>query len=178
MNQRSVSGFFLFVLLFTLGCQSEDVVDESITSSLSTVYIKRVEDGDTVLAEVKEQVVMVRLIGIDSPELAGKHISKTQPYAQDAKNFLKKLIEKKWVKMEGAEHDKHGRLLVTLYLGSEDVNLKMVSVGLAEVYPGFSRAEYLEAQNNARTHRLNLWQSPGRTSPINWRKQYKLKPQP
>ncbi len=177
MNQRLVSGFFL-VLFFTLGCQSEGPVDESISSSLSTAYIKRVEDGDSVLAELGEQVVQVRLIGIDSPELAGKHISKTQPYGPEAKIFLKKLVEKKWVKMEGTEHDKHGRLLGTIYLDGEDVNLKMVSVGLAEVYPGFSRAEYLDAQNNAKTQKLNLWQSPDRVSPFRWRNQYKLQPQP
>lgn len=176
MNSKLVSGFCILILFFLAGCQTEKPADESGTSSLSTVYIKRVEDGDSVLAEVGEQVVQVRLIGIDSPESAGKHISKTQPYGPEARNFLKKLIEKKWVKMEGSEHDRHGRLLGTLYLDGEDVNLKMVSVGLAEVYPGFSRPEYLEAQNDARTHKLNLWQSPNRISPLNWRKQYKLKP--
>ncbi len=174
MDHRLVSGFFLLVLFFTLGCQSEKPADESTSSSLSAAYIKRVEDGDSVLAEMGEQVVQVRLIGIDSPESEGVHISKTQPYGLDAKNFLKKLVEKKWVKMEGAELDKHGRLLGTLYLDGEDVNLKMVSVGLAEVYPGFSSAEYLEAQNNAKTNRLNLWQNRDRVSPQQWRRRYKV----
>lgn len=121
-----------------------------------------------------KQIVMVRLKGIDSPETAGRMIEKAQPYAQEAKKFLKRQIEKKWVTIKGRGKDRHGRLLATLYLDGEDINLKMVAVELAEVYAGFSQPEYREAEKRAKTQKLNIWLAPDRLSSREWRKRYKL----
>jgi len=105
-------------------------------------------------------------------------IAKAQPYAQEAKEFLKRQIEKKWVTIKRSGKDRHGRLLATLYLDGEDINLKMVAVGLAEVYAGSSQPEYREAEKRAKTQKLNIWLSPDRLSPREWRKRYKIEPQP
>jgi endonuclease YncB( thermonuclease family) len=176
MNRHSAAWFLFFLL--SLGCEQEKTSVKTASSFPPTAYIRRVEDGDTVLADVGQQIVLVRLMGIDSPETAGRNITKAQPYAQEAKEFLKRQIEKKWVTIRERGKDRHGRLLATLYLDGEDINLKMVAVGLAEVYTGFSQPEYREAEKRAKAQKLNIWLSPDRLSPREWRKRYKNEPRP
>lgn len=172
------SAAWVFLLLLFLGCEQERTpVGSSSLSSTQTAYIRRVEDGDTVLAEVEKQIIRIRLKGIDSPETAGRMISRKQPYALEARDFLKRQIEKKWVTIKGKEKDQYGRLLAILFLDGEDINLKMVAVGLAEVYNGFSQPEYMEAEKKARIRKLNIWLSPDRLSPREWRKKYQINPQ-
>jgi len=62
--------WFLFLLL-SFGCEQEKTPVKNASSFSTTAYIRRVEDGDTVLADVGKQIVLIRLADIDSPETAG-----------------------------------------------------------------------------------------------------------
>ncbi|SUM72075.1 thermonuclease [Staphylococcus saccharolyticus] len=58
------------------------------------VYIKRVVDGDTFVAQRNNKDIKVRLIGIDTPETV-KPNTPVQPYGKEASNYTKKHLTKK-----------------------------------------------------------------------------------
>ncbi|HLD57037.1 MAG TPA: thermonuclease family protein [archaeon] len=137
--------------------QSKDVaVSEKLIVNQLTVFVSKVIDGDTIELEDK---VRVRLLGINTPE-------REQPYYQEATNRLKELVEGKNVVLESdvVDKDKYNRLLRHIYVGDVFVNLQLVKEGYATVYivqPNTQHeAAMRDAENEAKTQRLNLWEQP------------------
>ena len=91
----------------------------------------RIIDGDTFEIENGDKV---RMIGIDAPELEDEG-------GIESKNYLKLLIENKYVSLIKDEKNKNkdffGRLLRYVYLEDSDINLKMIEDGYANVYTKF-----------------------------------------
>ncbi|MGD9581952.1 MAG: thermonuclease family protein, partial [Vampirovibrionia bacterium] len=123
------------------------------------VYVKRVVDGDTFVDVQKRRY---RLIGIDTPEL--KH-GKTQeePFAKEATEFTKKLIEHKYVKLKYSttKVDKYKRFLVYVYTPDNQlVNELLLEVGLAEIYKKSShklKEEFIQFENKAKKDHKGMW---------------------
>ena len=90
-----------------------------------TAFIDRVIDGDT----VESNGTSIRLLGINTPE-------RGEEYYSEAKEFLENLVLNKTVRLEfGKEKkDRYDRTLAYLYLGSENINLKLVEEGYANIY--------------------------------------------
>lgn len=111
MKQKN---FIFFVLLLMSGCIFSDYPSE--------VFVERVIDGDTFIGDGYK----IRLLGIDAPE-------KAQPCYEEAKNFLKKLIENKTVKLEydKIKKDRYGRLLAYVWINDTFVNREMLIKGFA-----------------------------------------------
>ena len=101
----------------------------------------RVSDGDTITIDAGGGKEKVRLIGIDAPELR-------QNGGREARQYLAKRILNRRVKVEGETRDRYGRLLGTVYLGEENINLSLVREGHAWDYkaysagPAYTRAEW------------------------------------
>lgn len=96
-------------------------------STLSTLTVVRVIDGDTVELSNGEKL---RLLGIDTPERA-------EPYYDEARALLARLVGGEPVTIEYAarRRDKYGRLLGYLYLDDTLlVNRVLLDSGLAYVY--------------------------------------------
>jgi micrococcal nuclease len=107
--------------------------------------ISRIVDGDTVEADVDlgfriRQKMMLRLYGIDAPEL----IAQNPEPGRKAKEFLAKLVEGKEIVIQTFKDkgDKYGRMLAELYVVPVDktdkvsVNRIMVDAGYAVIYLG------------------------------------------
>src|SRR3990167_2207640 len=77
------------------------------------LIVSRVVDGDTIELNTGEKL---RYIGIDTPEI--NYGKDPECFAQQAKEFNKKLVEKKVIKIEKdvSEKDKFGRLLRYVYV--------------------------------------------------------------
>ncbi|MCK5624921.1 thermonuclease family protein [Candidatus Pacearchaeota archaeon] len=90
-----------------------------------TAFIDRVIDGDT----VESNDTSIRLLGINTPERGEK-------YYLEAKEFLEELVLNKTVRLEfGKEReDRYGRTLAYIYIGNENINLKLVEEGYANFY--------------------------------------------
>lgn len=124
--------------------------------------IRRVIDGDTlVLADGRH----VRFISINAMEL-GHNGAVDQPYAEAARDALKKLIKDHGdhVRLQaGSEaYDGHGRTLAYVFSpDGEDLGLDLIKSGLAVVIavpPDVSRLEcYAAAETEARGARLGIW---------------------
>ena len=85
--------------------------------------VTKVIDGDTVELSSGEKL---RYIGIDTPE-------KKEPFYSEAKNYNRRLLEGKKIKIEldVQENDKYGRLLGYVYVDGIFVNAEMLKAGLA-----------------------------------------------
>ena len=141
------------------------------------VYVKNVVDGDTIdviLPNGTEE--RVRLLGIDTPETK---VDRNKPYEYDditdlecltnwgikAKEFAKKLLEKRYVYIEfdpiAGFRGYYGRLLAYVYLENRtDFNKMLVEMGYARVYTEgdcLKENEYLQSQNIAIDNNLGLW---------------------
>lgn len=131
--------------------------------------VTRVSDGDTIwVQDAKGLRHKIRMLDIDAPE-------STQTFGGESTARLKSLIGGKTVKVTYSETDKYGRLLGTVWLGGEDVNLKMVAEGMAWCYHYSKNERYAAAQSAARTRRAGLWANPNAQDPWAYRKG--IKPQ-
>ncbi len=123
----------------------------------------RVSDGDTITIESAGHKEKVRLNGIDAPE-------STQPGGQEARQYLVERILNKQVRLEGSSRDRYGRLLGTVYLDSENINLAMIRAGWAWDYVSYhAGAEYTRAEKEARAARRGLWSKPAPLPPWEFR---------
>lgn len=135
-------------LLLSLACQ--------LWNAEITGHVIRVTDGDTVTIVEKNNSVRqgrfrIRLYGIDAPE-------KKQPFGEKAKETLEKIIYLQTVRVEFYEIDRYGRIIGTIYLAEQNINLKMLASGMAWHYKQYSQdKEYSEAEAKARAEKTGLW---------------------
>jgi endonuclease YncB( thermonuclease family) len=137
----------------------------SFKNSNDTYKVIKIIDGDTitVLSELDKQY-KVRLAEIDAPE-------KTQPYGKNAKEELSNKIFQKKIKILWKEKDQYDRVIGQLYIGSRYINQEMVEEGWAWNYEKYSsNNEIAKSQENAKTYKKGLWQSPNPIPPWKWRK--------
>lgn len=139
----------------------------------SSILVKRVIDGDTLLLENNQRV---RLIGIDCPELhdsdklkrdarrLSQDTSAIKQMGQKAYAFTRGLAEGKRVKLEFdvERYDKYKRILAYVYL--EDgtfLNAKIVEAGYASLLtyaPNVRYADlFLGLYQQARDNQRGLW---------------------
>jgi endonuclease YncB( thermonuclease family) len=110
--------------------------------------------------------LICRLDKIDAPETAKK--GKTgQPYGEESKMSLKRLIEQKnvsvWV---STSKDQYGRDLCQIEIDGADVSLKQLESGAAWLYKKYGNpALYGSANTSARIDRKGLYADPKAVHP-------------
>lgn len=124
-----------------------------------------VSDGDTITVfDGTSQTHKIRLSGIDAPE-------KAQPFGQRSKASLSGMVYGKTVNVVFDERDRYGRIVGKVMLGSRDVNLEQIRLGMAWHYKRYSNdPAYAEAEEAARRKAAGLWSEPDPTPPWSWRK--------
>ena len=139
------------------------VVGAFLIGGAPTAYaasnVSKIVDGDTITMSNGEKV---RLIQIDTPELASKEC-----YGIQAKSELTKLLNQAGeVSLTSDpnldEVDKYGRLLRYVFVGKTNLNLKMVEIGAAAPYfyrgeKGIYAEQLLKAAQTAQKRKLGLW---------------------
>ncbi len=133
-----------------------------------------VADGDTLtVARDGADRVMVRLYGIDAPEVRHKE-TPGQPFGQNARRALRALTLGRSVAVAIVDVDSHDRVVGVVYESGVDINLAMVREGLAWAYRRYLSApyasEYLDAEREARAKRRGLWQQPNPSPPWEYRR--------
>jgi endonuclease YncB( thermonuclease family) len=158
---RAAAGKLLFLLAFG--------VLLSIAPALAEEYTGRVvaiADGDTLTLLLPEkQQVKVRLAEIDTPE-------RNQPYGTRARQALSDLAFGREARVIVVDYDRWGRAVARVYVGSTDVNAKLVCQGAAWVYRDYARdPAWFALEDEARAAKHGLWALPEaqRTPPWEWR---------
>jgi micrococcal nuclease len=124
--------------------------------------VDHVIDGDTI---VLADDAHVRLIGIDTPEVAGPY-TRAECFGQRATAFARKLLpdgQDVGLELDAEERDRHGRLLAYVYRARDGlfVNAEMVRKGYAfalTVPPNVEHADELRRlAERARERERGLW---------------------
>lgn len=120
--------------------------------------VVRVSDGDTLVVQVDpNRQEKVRLVGIDTPEMA------QEPWGERAKAFTERLALGKMVRLESdvQPRDQYGRLLAYAYVGKTFINYELVRQGYAMLLtypPNVAHVEqFTQAQKLARAEGKGIW---------------------
>ena len=151
-----------------------------VTASLLLAFVANAEvldgkvvgisDGDTItVLDNSNKEHKVRLMGIDAPE-------KSQAFGIEAKQTLSNYIYKKEVSVEYKKFDKYKRIVGKVTLDSQDICLKMIADGMAWHYTEYEKEQsktdrelYREAEANARSGMIGLWQQADAINPSEFR---------
>lgn len=139
-------------------------------------HVVKVFDGDTIRVTGLDLKFTIRLAGIDSPEIGfkGRH---GQPYCQKARQYLTDLVENRKVRIKSYGTGGYNRQLAEVFIGDRNINLEMISAGMAEVYTGrlpkgLDSKTYFNEQAAARQKRKGVWRlGVSYKSPRQWRKE-------
>jgi len=128
------------------------VFNTVLHAEVLTGKVVSVTDGDTIKLLTKNRILYkIRLNCIDAPE-------KSQAFGKKSKANLSKLVAGKVVNISFKKTDRYGRILGTILLDNQDINLKQIQDGYAWVYKRYCKsANYYEAEENARNRKLGLW---------------------
>lgn len=157
MNLRSLRPFIVLgVLLIQASAFAESVTGRVVS----------VADGDTitVLAAGNKQV-KVRFDGIDCPE-------KSQAFGQVAKQFTSNLVFNKTVSVDIKEQDRYGRSVGVVRIGETNVNMALVTNGLAWWYREYAKDNevLMRAEAKAKRERIGLWADTNPVAPWDFRR--------
>ena len=129
--------------------------------------IAHVIDGDTVDIDINGHTERVRLIGLNTPET--KHPTKPiECFGPEASAYLTTLLPKGTtvrIERDVEARDRYGRMLLYLYLGSNDlfINLDLVARGYGtpmSIEPNtFHRNDFVRAAAQAEAANVGLWKA-------------------
>ena len=175
MRFFSLIAFFRYILLL----QALLIPFYSYALNSISYTVLGCHDGDTCRVRSPDNITLkIRLIGIDAPEVSNKKNKDNQLYGKESKEFINNLIKGKSVTLKNYATDQYGRNLSEIFLEKENVNLKMVESGMAEVYKGKSDKKldieiYQEAEKKAKKSKLGIWSLPNYQSPKDYRNSHK-----
>ena len=164
----------------------ERINDEKKFAWTGTAVVLDALKGDRLKVDTEaNQKVIVRLAGIDAPELPLDHFHKGQPFAEESRDHLSELIKGKAVEMAIVGTDPDKRPLVLLTLDGVLINAHMVEQGLAEVaretaagIPAKQRHAIENAELKAKKDHVGIWTLIDYVRPIEFRIRQKMGPGP
>jgi len=151
-----IKKLFFLSLFLILACNQVDY---------SQVKVLEVIDGDTVKLSNGR---LLRYIGLDTPEVRikdknGDFKYLPQPFSLEAKEFNRKLVEGKNIRIEFdiEKTDRYGRLLGYCFFDKTFVNAKLIEQGygvISTIPPNVKYVEFfIDAQKKARKTKKGLW---------------------
>ncbi|MGB7201456.1 MAG: thermonuclease family protein [Pyrinomonadaceae bacterium] len=130
----------------------------------------RVVDGDSITVQSKGQIVYaVKLQAIDAPDVG-------QPFFEEARKSLSKLILNKDVRVVINTTYGKDMIIGSLYRNGQDIGLTLIEQGLAWHFKRFAfqqnasaRKSYSDAQSSASAARIGLWADEKPVAPWDFR---------
>ena len=131
--------------------KAEMVFGKKIESKL-TATITKVLDGDTVKAKTEDdRELVVRMESIDAPEGKARH-------ADMVLQKVTELLDAKNVELLVTGEDSRGRTLAFVELDGENMNAKMIELGLVRHFKRYSQSQELsDLEDVAKSKKLNIW---------------------
>lgn len=146
-------------LLLTLVTTSSVGAAESVIVG----WVVSIHDGDTLTVRHGDQLLKVRLFGIDAPEM-------DQAFGAASRDHLRRLALERTVQVKVQARDAYGRNVAKVSVAGVDVETEQVRSGMAWVYRKYSRDPLLLAlESEARAARRGLWADQNPRTPWSWR---------
>ncbi len=146
------------------------IQDNTHACSAGGVYsLIRVVDGDTlVVADSKNQEIVVRLYGIDCPE--GK-----QDFGTDASNLATGLLQNQILRLDLLYKDRYGRSVAIVWFQDDrTLQEKLLKFGAGWVSPRYCTrqicAVWEDIECTAKKLKIGLWGAHSPIPPWEWRK--------
>ena len=132
------------------------------------VTLLSVGDGDTVrVTDRTGAKVTIRLACIDAPE-------SRQNYGRQSTEHLKSLLSRGQLSIKPQVKDRYGRTVAELFMGQENINLRMVEEGSAWAYRRYLKAcnssAYIKAEASAKQKGRGLWAGGKPVAPWDYRR--------
>lgn len=142
-----------------------------------TAVVVDAVEGDRAKVDLEaSSKVLVRLAGIDAPELPKDRFHKGQPLAEESRDYLGQLIKGKAVEMAIVGTDAAKTPLVLLTLDGALINAKVVEAGFAEVtsettqgIPAKQRHAIENAELSAKKSNRGIWGLTNYVRPVEFR---------
>lgn len=118
-------------------------------------------DGDTLLVKIGNKKEKVRLLGVDTAEIAQGY------WGSEAQKFTEKTTKGKEIKLETdvQERDKYGRLLAYVYVDNVFINELLVKEGYAQLLTYAPNVKYVDtlkkSQEEAKASSKGIWGKNG-----------------
>jgi micrococcal nuclease len=162
----------IFVLLNNSSLQQNKIVKQSpVSQKVATkenAKVLKVIDGDTIKVLISNKEDMVRLIGIDSPEVVDDK-KPVQCFGKEASSKAEEILNGKTIILESdltqGNRDEYGRLLRYVFLeDGTNFDKFMISEGYAREYTfkGSSykyQSEFIRAEEKAKEENKGLWKA-------------------
>jgi micrococcal nuclease len=162
VHKGALRNLVVIGLSLLVSCSSGATTENEV---LITIF--KVVDGDTVDIEIDGHTERVRLIGVNTPET--KHPTKPiECFGPEASAYLTQLLPKGTtvrIERDVEARDRYGRMLLYLYLGSNDlfINLDLVARGYGtpmSIEPNtFHRNDFVRAAAQAEAANVGLWKA-------------------
>jgi len=85
----------------------------------------------------------------------------------------------KQVRLDIIDIDQYKRMVGMIWIGNRNINLEMVKEGYAEAYVEYLkepyRAQFIQAEREAKSARRGIWSSSGYERPSDFRKRLKVR---
>jgi endonuclease YncB( thermonuclease family) len=144
--------------------EQTSIVEQSPGKEIA--YVERVIDGDSIEIVLNGELLGLRYIGIDTPEIG-------MPYSLESTELNQNMVEGQIVELERdvSDTDQYGRLLRYVYLQDGTmVNAELVRLGyaLAVAYPPDTKYQEIinSSELEAKENELGLWAPPSPTAPV------------
>ncbi len=156
----------------------EDLGDDKKKPAWSgTAVVVDALKGDKVVVKTEtSRRAVVRLAGIDAPEMPVDHARPGQPLAEESREYLAKLAKNKAVEMAVVGADAAKLPLALLTVDGVLLNAKMTEAGLAEVtsetaerIPAKQRHAIENAELSAKANRVGIWGLTNYVRPVEFR---------
>ena len=154
-----------------LGATTEvSVVDETVHE----VIVDRVVDGDTIVVEMKGNLVKIRFSGVNTPESVGDYEDDPQFYGKEASVYTKSVLKEGltiYLEEDVKTYDKYNRYLAYIWLEypyEEDFmtdcfNAILIEQGYAKWFDDRENTKYAsifeQLEKEAQKEKIGLWQN-------------------
>ena len=115
----------------------------------TVIRVISVHDGDSFKADIKGhpyisgKYIVIRIYGIDSPEIRGQKNPQSKALAQKAKAFAVKLIkEGKQIILKKTRRGKYFRIVAEVWIDGVNLGEELIKAGLAKPYFGGKRPKW------------------------------------
>lgn len=129
------------------GKVAPSTVSGKIPKGLISAYCYYVADGDTIYVKLKNgKKEKVRLVGINTPEIAHEEGEKSEPGGEGAKKYVINRVLKKTVLLDIDDlspTDYYGRTLALVYLHSTKKKIPRNSLNAELLHRGYAKLLYI-----------------------------------
>jgi endonuclease YncB( thermonuclease family) len=118
-------------------------------------YVTDVTGPDQLSLRGAGKAINFQLIGLNIPD----------SQREAAREFLTSTLRGQWIGIRAIREGKKGEQIGFVYLSGDDINARMIRMGLAEIdtkETGFDVRPYIELQQEAKRQQRGLWAESGR----------------